>query len=328
MVINIWYCEIKVVIGWGKLEFKQLEAYIRVYELRSFSKAAEEMFVSQPSVSVYINSLEEELQTQLIYRSTKEFLPTEQGQLFYEYAKEMLSLRDRSIFSIKKLSDCTVGNIDIAASSVPAQYILPETFGAFHKLYPDITFNLEQADTVDVIKGIAEYKSEIGFVGAKIENPKCQYEYFMSEKLVIIAPEEERFQGVPSSDAARLLREGYFVTREQGSGTKLAYEECLKNIGVTPEELKVSACFNNTQSIILAVAKGLGLAIVSELAAKYYIQQKLITPIYVDSFPQRNFYIVLKKNRVVTPAVDLFVRFTCSYVGHNVEEPTLDAAKW
>lgn len=303
-----------------------MEAYVKVYELRSFSKAAEEMFVSQPSVSVYINALEEELQTPLIFRSTKEFLPTKQGRLFYEYAKEMLSLRDRSIFSIKKLSDCAVGNIDILASSVPAQYILPETLGAFHKLYPGITFNLEQADTVDVVKGISEYKSEIGFVGAKIENPKCLYEDFMSEKMIIIAPYEERFQGASSSDVARLLREEYFVMREQGSGTRLAYEGCLKSLAVTPEELKVSACFNNTQSIILAVAKGLGLAIVSELAAKYYIQQKLITPIYIDAFPQRNFYIVFKKNRAVTPAVDLFVRFIRSHVRHDAEEPAFCSA--
>jgi DNA-binding transcriptional LysR family regulator len=295
------------------LELKQLEAYIKVYELRSFSRAAEKMFLSQPSISVYISSLEEELQTRLIYRSTKEFLPTKSGELFYEYAKDMLSLRDKSLVSLKGLADCSAGGIGILASSVPALYILPEMLGAFHKLYPNVVFNMEQADTEDVVKGISVHKSDVGFVGAKIENPKCVYESLMSEKLVLIAPNEQRFQQTVSTGIPHLLRNEYFVMREPGSGTRLEYEEFLKKLGITPAELKVSAYLNNTQSIIHAVANGLGLSFVSELAAKPFIRQRLIVQIDAADLPERSFYIVLKKNCSMTPATDAFIKFAHSY---------------
>jgi DNA-binding transcriptional LysR family regulator len=294
------------------LELKQLEAYIKVYELRSFSRAAKELFLSQPSVSVYISSLEEELQTRLIYRSTKEFLPTKSGELFYEYAKDMLSLRDKSLVSLKGLSDCAAGGIRILASSVPAQYILPEMMGAFHKLYPNVVFNMEQADTADVVKGISAHHGDIGFAGAKIVNHKCIYEHLMSEKLILIAP-YERYKKVNSTDIPRLLRNEYFVTRESGSGTRLEYEEILKKIGIKPAELKISACLNNTQSIIRAVGKGLGLSFVSELAAKPFIMQKMIARIDIGDMPERSFYIVLNKNCSVTPTSDAFIKFAQSY---------------
>lgn len=294
------------------MEFKQIEAYVRVYELQSFSKAADEMFLSQPSVSAYLTALEKELKTQLIYRSTREFIPTKSGRLFYEYAKDLLSLRDKSVASIKNLSDSPAGTVDILASSVPAQYILPEILGDFHRTYPDITFTIARADTAETVKGIAAHKSEIGFVGAKIENPKCVYEKFMSEKLVIIAPNRQRFKEADPKDAARLLRSEYFIAREAGSGTRLEYEGYLKKIGVSAGELKSCACFNDTQSILHAVAGGLGLSIVSELAAKHCIQQKMVIPICDASLPERHFYMVLKKNCVLSATVDAFVQFVRS----------------
>ena len=129
----------------------------------------------------------------------------------------------------------------------------------------------------------------------------------MSEKLVLIAPNEPRFHGI--GDIPRLLRDEYFVMRELGSGTRLEYEEMLKKIGVRPAELKASVYLNNTQSIINAVANGLGLSFVSELAARPFIRQNLIIPIDVGGLPERNFYIVLKKSCPIAPVTDAFVSF-------------------
>ncbi len=295
------------------MDFKQLEAYINVYELRSFSKAADRMFLSQPSISAYINALEKELHIQLIYRSTKDFIPTKSGILFYQQAKDMLSLRDNSIQSIKAITASDSGSIDILASSVPAQYILPEILGAFHKLYPDLLFNLQQEDSLEVVNAIDSYESEIGFVGAKIENTNCFYDAFLSESLVMIAPYDDRFLNISLGSVADLIDNEYFVTRESGSGTRLQYEESLKAIGVNPDNLKISARLSNTQSLIHAVANGLGISIVSELAARDYLGQKRILQIDIPNLPQRNFYMVVNKNRVKTPIVTTFMEFVHSW---------------
>ena len=295
------------------MELKQLAIYVKVFELESFSKAAKEVYLSQPSVSAYINSLENELQTKLIYRSAKEFMPTKSGKLFYEYAKDILALRDNSINSIKDLSNYSGGNIDILASSVPSQYILPEAIGAFHKTNPGVVFSIEQADTTHVVNGIAAHRGEIGFVGAKIDNPKCIYQDFMSEKLIMIAPNEKRFEDATADDIGDFLRNEYFVLREPGSGTRLKYEEYFVSEGIKVNDLKVSASFNNTQSIIHAVANGLGLSIVSELAAKHYIRQKMVIPFNIEALPERHFYIVLKKGSVLSMQLHAFIEFVKSY---------------
>jgi DNA-binding transcriptional LysR family regulator len=135
----------------------------------------------------------------------------------------------------------------------------------------------------------------------------------MSEELILIAPREKRFENIESADVARLLREEYFVVREVGSGTRLEYEAYLKSLGVRLDELKVNAHFNNTQSIIHAVSSGLGLSIVSELAAKLYIRNKMVVPIYLDATPKRMFYIVLKKNYPISTTVHAFINFLHSY---------------
>lgn len=296
------------------MDFRQLEAYVRVIELNSFSKAAEAQYLSQPSVSLYINALEKDLQTQLLYRSTKEIIPTRAGALFYEYAKNLIALRDKSVFALKDFAGSAVGDINILASSVPAQYILPELLGAFHETYPDAVFRLKQADTAETVNDIAANKGDIGFVGAKLKNPKCVYETFMTERLVVIAPNQERFSSFDVKNVVELFQREPFIMREQGSGTRLRYEEFLKEIGLQPEKLKTVAHFNNTQSILHAVAYGLGISIVSELAAKHYLSQNMVLQLDMPcTLPQRDFYIVTKKDFPMPPVVELFLEFLRSH---------------
>ena len=304
------------------MELKQLDAYVKVYELQSFSKAANAMFISQPSISAYISSLEKELQTILLHRYAKELMPTKSGALFYEYAKEILALRDKALAGLAGFSGLTAGSIDILASSVPAQYILPEVLGAFHKLHPGITFKMEQADTQEVVSGILLHKAEVGFVGAKIDDPKCICEQFMSEKLILIAPCEPRFREKDTVDISALLRDEYFVVRGSGSGTRLKYEDFLSKIGHSPAQLKVSAHLGNTHSIIQAVSSGLGLSFVSELAAAQFIRQGLVLPLNIGQCPQRSFYTLLKRDCPATPAAAAFVEFARSYTLSRGAEPT------
>jgi len=296
------------------LDFKQLEAYVQVVELKSFSKAAESIYVSQPSVSAYINALEQELEIQLIFRSTKEVLVTKAGSLFYEYAKNILTLRDTSILQVKKLFECTSGEICILASSVPSQYILPEILPEFHKEYPNISFNIIQTDSADVIKCIESQGFEFGFVGAKIETSKCYYEHVLSDKIVIITPNSEKYRNIINSSSLNFLYNESFIVREKGSGTRLKYEELIENLGLDIRKLRVGATFSNTQSIIHAVSKGLGFSIVSYLSAEFYIKQNLVLSIDIETpLSQRDFYFVFKKNFMISPLSQVFINFAYAY---------------
>lgn len=308
-------------------EFRQLEAYIKVYELKSFSRAAEAMFLSQPSISAYIAALEKELKTQLIFRSTKDFTPTEAGVLFYEQAKNMVGLREEAIRTFLSRAAGKQKSISILASSVPSQFILPSLLGNYHQKKPEVIFKLEELDSLDVVNNIAAYQGEVGFVGARINNPKCVYKKLLAERLVVIAPPLEKYLDMDREGALGIIYDEYFVMRERGSGTRLWYEESLEKIGVLPGRLKVSAQFNNTQSIIQAVAHGLGLAIVSELAAAEYIERRAVLPLDLGPMQERYFYIVLRKNHEQRSVVKEFLKFVFGYTHKGPLASAPDTAK-
>lgn len=106
------------------MHLKQLEVFVNVVKLKSFSKAAEAVYLSQPTVSAHINALEDELDAKLIVRSTKEVYPSKAGKIFYQYALEMLNLRDMAMQEVKSYSTQVRGTLDVAASTVPSQYLL------------------------------------------------------------------------------------------------------------------------------------------------------------------------------------------------------------
>jgi len=292
------------------MDFKQLEAFVQVIEHASFSKAAEAIFMSQPSVSIYINTLERELDTTLINRSTKELSPTLAGKIFYENAKELLALKNNTAERIMNLSGVFVGEINILASSVPSQYILPEILSDFTAMNPGISFVVKQADTLEVARSIAAQKAEIGFSGGIVENSKCDFKEFMTEELVIIAPFNKGFTDSDEYSLETLLYENRFISREKGSGTRAEYETFFKSHGIDLKKINTCLCFDNTQSIINAVINGLGISMVSQFAARAFISKKMVIPLKLNiNLPERKFYYVLKKNFAHSHLVDLFVEY-------------------
>jgi len=292
------------------MDFKQLEAYVQVIEHASFSKAAEAIFMSQPSVSMYISSLEKELATTLINRSTKDVTPTLAGKIFYEKAKELLRLKYNTVESIKNLSGNFAGEISILASSVPAQYILPEILADFTKLHPKISFVVKQADTLEVSRNIAAQKAEIGFSGGVVDNSKCEFTEFMAEQMVMIAPFNMGFSDLKEYSLKSLLYEHRFISRERGSGTRAQYETFFTKQDIDISKVNTSLCFDNTQSIINAVINGLGISIVSEFAARAFIKKEMVIPLKLkENLPERAFYYVLKRNFAHSHLIDLFVGF-------------------
>ena len=299
------------------MDFKQIEAYVKVIELESFSKAAEAVYMSQPSISSYIRALEKELETTLVNRSTKEVLPTLAGKIFYEHGKELLALKYNTVEKLKNLSGDLSGEISILASTVPSQNILPKLIAEFSRQYPNITFDVKQADTREVSDGIAMQKAELGFTGGITGNCKCEFKDFMTEKMVFIAPNKGVFSDTDVYAADKLLYEHRFICREKGSGTRIQYEKYLTEQNVNLNQINTYASFDNTQSIINAVINGLGISIVSELAARDYIRQKMIIPLKLEKeLPERKLYYVIKKNFSRSHLVDLLIDFLISNSNH------------
>ena len=175
------------------MDFKQLEAFVYVVKLKSFSKAAQRIYLTQPTISAHINSLEKELDTKLIERGTKYVYPTKPGSILYQYAVKMLNLRDDACCSVKNYNKELKGTLSICASTVPSQYILPKVVSAFREEYPHVTFNIQRQDSELVVENIAKGMADIGFCGTDTHNPDCVFESFIKDHLVIITPNTERY---------------------------------------------------------------------------------------------------------------------------------------
>ena len=292
------------------MDFKHLEAFIKVVELASFSKAAEALYISQPSVSTYITSLEKELGVLLINRWGKSLQPTAAGSLFLEKAKELLSLKESTFQMLHALSHDVRGNIHILASSVPSQFILPPLLARFRKEYPHITFSVSEGDTAQVIKGISTHQGDIGFAGSTLGSQQCVFHPFIREELVFIAPEDGGYFPDKIYTLKELLYIHPFIAREVGSGTRMQYEHFFVEQGISLSKISTGAVMSSTQGILNGVANGLGISMVSRLSLKDPYRQKNILPLRLNvPLPGRDLYMVSNKqpSRITQVFMDYFL---------------------
>ena len=291
------------------MQIKQLEAFVQVIRLKSFSKAAESIFLSQPSISAYVSSLEDELGVTLIIRSTKEICATEAGKRLYAYANEILSTLERAERDIKSMQTEVSGNLSIAASTVPSQYIIPEIFSKMSQKYDGLKFKLYQADSREVVSKIENFDAELGVVGTKTSSQKCSFYPFVEDRLVLITPNNERYASFPHMNLSMLFKER-FILREEGSGTLQETESFLKKYGKSSHELNTICELGSTESVKQAVCEGLGVSFVSRLAALDYEKMGKIRMFDLDEESLiRKFYIAYHKERPFSPAARAFIDF-------------------
>jgi DNA-binding transcriptional LysR family regulator len=297
------------------MEFNQLESFIKVVKFKSFSLAAKELYTTQPTVSNNIKNLEKELNTTLLDRNSKTISLTDSGKLFYKYAVELVNIRDKAKFAIAD-HDCKVeGVIEICASSIPEEYILPYVIKDFSKKYPKVLFSVTHKDSRKVIDSILEGKLNYGIVGAKYYSEVLEYIDFYEDEIVLCLPEGERN---PWSDKDLLdiktLFSEKFIFRKPGSGTRRLIEERLSEKGINLDDLNIISYIDSNEMIKKMVELGLGISFMSKIAVKNECDLKLIKTLRIKDLDlRRNFYFVYNKNRTLPPLVEAFKDFLISW---------------
>lgn len=295
------------------MDFKQIEAFVNVVRYRNFSRAADATFLSQPTISAHINNLEKELGITLLNRQGKEITMTSQGELFYPYAVNMLNAREQAKQTVQGMKCGVQGILEIQASSIPGQYLVPQLIGGFHKCYPQVKIILEQSDTQDVMENIINQKGEIGFVGLK-KNNSLEYEKIYTDDMILIAPNRDKFAQLQGDEIPLSMIEGAdFILREAGSGTKAELEKLQVEGETFLKKVHVVAHMNNMEAIPRAVASGLGVSIVSACAAKDLEWCKDIRCFRLSGVDRkRSFYMVRHKNGMMSPAAERFWKYVLS----------------
>lgn len=291
------------------MEIKHLMAFAAVVRKNSFSKAAEELFLSQPTVSTYVRQLEEELNTVLLVRTTKSLEVTPKGREVYEYAASILSLRDKIVENCSAEADRVVS---IGASTVPSAWLLPDVLAAFAKQDPRTRFTVDQGDSRMILERLKDGLYDLGIIGMDPKDRQLTAEAFYRDTIVIVTPREPRFLKMKEQAETpfrELLKEPMIV-REEGSASKYAVDLFLKEAGVSESSLNVTARINDPEAIKNMVAKGVGTAIMSILAAENYRAQNqvLVFPFPGDGC-HRYFYLLQRKEGVMTEQARSFAEF-------------------
>lgn len=296
------------------MELKQLEGFVKVVELESFSKAAQALYLTQPTISVHIVSLEKELNTKLLERTTKTVKTTKAGEKLYEYARHMLEIRSDILQDFYQES--TVGErLQIAGSTIPSQHILPEVLPEFQKQYANIMFSINQGDSEYVLDEILRHKIDIGFVGMKKEDARLYYIPFYEDRLVIITPNNERYCLMKEQQCSLedLMKEP-IILRENGSGTQKGSEKFLNSRNIDVRKLNIVGRMNDQEIIKRSVSNGMGISIISKKSALDYEKEgKVLLYEPEGEAVIRKLYVVFDKRKKLSRIERSFVEFCTNF---------------
>lgn len=290
------------------MNLKQLEAFVQVSESGSFSKAAKELFLTQPTISAHISSLEKELNVRLFIRNTKEVSLSDDGKDLYRYAKQITDLEKAIEERFYMDSDDGKHFITIAASTIPAQYLLPKVLMCYRERYPKEQIKIMETDSSEVVTQVVDHMVDVGFTGTVLEKKHCKYIPFYKDELAVITPDtpEYRILKEQNRDDIDWIRRKPLILREEGSGTRKEAEKQLKNAGISMETLDIVASIANQETIKKSVKQGMGITVLSRLAAENE-DGLLIFPI-PGADEGRDINLVYNKNYQMTRSADRFIR--------------------
>lgn len=295
------------------MDIHHLRVFASVFRHKSFSKAAEELHLSQPTVSDHVKALEEELNCKLFDRLSRKIIPTKEAGVLLGRAAEIIEKVEGIQGLLGEFKRELAGQLIIGASTIPATYILPGLIASYRKRHPGVFFEIVISDSRGIIDKVAGHDLLLGVAGAKLDSAQVHYSTFLDDELIAIAP--------PSFTGSRSLglREVTalpMVMREQGSGTRREFEKILVKEGIDPQQLSIVGLFGSTDAIKQAVKEGMGISIVSRRAVRDELKCNMLREIKIrDAGMKRQFFIVTHRKRTLPHIYKGFLDYLLSDAG-------------
>jgi len=291
------------------MDLWQLHVFVSVVDHKSFSKASFAINLSQPTVSLHIKELEAHFQCRLLDRLGKITEPTKAGEILYQYAKNILTLKEQTESALHDFLGKAKGTLFIGGSTIPSGYIIPKLIGPFSKQFSDISIELTAGDTMQIVQQIKKGKIEIGIVGAKINDPQIKQEKLMTDEMKLIVPANHKWAKRTSINCSKLFEES-FISREKGSGTWQSILKALDDAGFNSKNLKTNLTMGNTISVIQSILNHAGISILSTIAVQDDINSGRVKALSVKGLNlNRFFYLTLSKKRTLSPICNKFIEF-------------------
>jgi DNA-binding transcriptional LysR family regulator len=300
------------------VDIRRLEIFCAVVDHGSFTRAAEAVLISQPSVSENVRILEQQLGEKLIDRLGRQAHPTHAGKILYKYARKMIQIQNDARQAISNFQGNLAGNLSIGASTVPGAYLLPELLQSFKQDYPRADLHLLISGSARVAADVLSGLLELGLVGSRPADQRLEYEEICHDELQLVVPVGHRFASQNSIDPRELL-DVPFIMREQGSGTRAEMSAALKKADVDTAQLRIVADVGSNEAVREAVKCGIGVSILSALAVREDVARRKLVAVRIRGVEMpRSFYLIHRSGRQQSPLASAF--YTHILQGLNKEE--------
>ena len=311
-IINI--CIIRKVIN---MKTSYLKSFIEVINLKSISKAAEKLYISQPAVSKQIQSLEKEFGFSLLIRKGKNIKPTKEGKKLYKDIVNLLNLEDEILNKYNKnnLKNCNK-NLLIYSSSLPANYLLSNYLHEFSSLYPNINYTIESNDSKKVYDSISEGFTSFGFTGTKHQKKNIFEIPIFIDNLILVAPSTDYYRKFKNRtiEFTEILNEN-FILREKGSATLKTFSSEIEKIGFNIKNLNTHVIVKDIELTKRLIDKGFGISVLSKLSVENDLESGKFIELDVKNLNiKREIYYVYHKKRYFSYVENLFKDFMLNKV--------------
>jgi DNA-binding transcriptional LysR family regulator len=287
------------------ISLRQLRVFEAVARLSSFTRAAEELHLTQPAVSMQVRQLEDEVGLPLFEKLGKRISLTEAGRELFHYSRNI----DRSLQEMEEvlesLKGVNRGRLSVAVAST-VNYFAPRLLAAFHQRYPGIGLRLDVTNRERLVQQLQANSVDMVLMGQPPEDVDVESEAFMDNPLVVVAPPEHPLAGEKHVSVLRLAEE-VFLIREPGSGTRQAMERFFAEQAIA---IRRGMQMTHNEAIKQAVRAGLGLSVVSLHTVELELETSRLVILDVEGFPlRRHWHLVYRRGRRLSPAARAFRQF-------------------
>ena len=288
------------------MDFDQLETFLEVARLSSFSRAAEKRFRTQPAISSQIRALEEEVGAKLLDRSGGRVSLTASGKLFLKYAEDMLESRRTVLRSIAETERVPRGEIIVGANEGTCLHILPEVFAEFKKRYPDVAVNIKRADYGKILESVIDNSVDFGVVSLPVTDPRLTVVLIHRDELIIIAPPQHPLAKMKSAALAEVAK--FPLVLPKAGHTRDALENLFHERRLKPRHAME---LDSSELLKRFVAADVGIGFIARSNVLEDTRAGVLAAIPIsDAQVRRDLALVFRKDKALSRAALAFIDTT------------------
>jgi len=288
------------------MDLDQLHTFLEIVRLKSFSKAAQTCYRTQPAISAQVRQLEQELNTTLFERLGTRISLTTAGKILAEHAEHILALRRRAQDQINELERVPRGELVIAANESTCIYVLPEVFSMYKKQFPNVQLHVDRSFGSRVVQAVMDNQADFGITQLPVQEKKLQVVKIHSDEIKLIAPPDHPLTAKSSVIPQDLI--GHRLLLPKSGTTRLRLNTWME---LVEDEIQISMELDSTEMMKRFVIAGLGLSFIAASNCREELASRRLAALSIGPEPMlRRLGLIYRKDKALSKAALGFIQVT------------------